>query len=149
MFILTLIYMAQGKKNNFSSVMQERLCALTEALNVSNREFSKRIGKSDNYIATINKDITVGVANNILTAFPNINLYWLVTGEGKILMEKPLSQELSNYLDEQNKALKKENRELLIEIGKLQALLEEREKTIVQLGGDAACVGANQLSLAK
>ena len=101
--------MGKGKKDNFSSEMQERLSKLAKALGVSNREFSRRIGKSDNYIATMNIDITVGVANNIYTAFPQVNLLWLITGKGDILLKEPLTQELSDYLQTENKELKKEN----------------------------------------
>lgn len=139
----------KGKRDNFKSEMQRRLCTLAESLGVSNREFSRRIGKSDNYIATMNIDITVGVVNNIYTAFPQTNLEFLVTGNGEALKPEPVSEELSSFLKAENAALKKENRELLIEIGKLQGMLAESKKSSARQAGSAGCADAKNLKLAK
>lgn len=76
----------------------------------------------------MNIDITVGVANNIYTAFPQVNLLWLITGKGDILLKEPLTQELSDYLQTENKELKKENKELLLEVGRLQGIVSELKK---------------------
>lgn len=141
--------MAKGKKEGFTSEMQRRLCLLCDALGVSNREFSRKIGKSDNYIATINIDITVGVVNNIYTAFPQINLYWLITGEGEILQKEPLSEELSSYLKKENLELKNENKELLMEIGRLQGILSETKKMDAQQECTANCASVTKCRLAE
>lgn len=141
--------MGKGKKDNFTSEMQERLSRLAEALGISNRELSRRIGKSDNYIATMNIDITVGVANNIYTAFPQVNLYWLITGKGDILLKEPLTKELSDYLQTENKELKKENKELLLEVGRLQGIVSSLKKEDVHLVTPANNVDAGKLGVAK
>lgn len=141
--------MEKGKKDNFSSEMQERLSKLAKALGVSNREFSRRIGKSDNYIATMNIDITVGVANNIYTAFPQVNLLWLITGKGDILLKEPLTQELSDYLQTENKELKKENKELLLEVGRLQGIVSELKKENAHLVTPANNVDAGKFGVAE
>lgn len=141
--------MGKGKKDNFSSDMQERLSKLAKALGVSNREFSRRIGKSDNYIATMNIDITVGVANNIYTAFPQVNLLWLITGKGDILLKEPLTQELSDYLQTENKELKKENKELLLEVGRLQGIVSELKKENAHLATPANNVDAGKFGVAE
>lgn len=129
--------------------MQERLSKLAKALGVSNREFSRRIGKSDNYIATMNIDITVGVANNIYTAFPQVNLLWLITGKGDILLKEPLTQELSDYLQTENKELKKENKELLLEVGRLQGIVSELKKENAHLVTPANNVDAGKFGVAE
>ena len=139
----------KGKRDNFKSEIQRRLCMLAEALGISNREFSRKIGKSDNYIASMNIDITVGAVNNIYTAFPQTNLEFLVTGNGEALKPEPVSEELSSYLKTEKAALKKENRELLIEIGKLQGMLAESKKSSVRQAGHAGCADAKNLKLAK
>lgn len=141
--------MGKGKKDNFSSEMQERLSKLAKALGVSNREFSRRIGKSDNYIATMNIDITVGVANNIYTAFPQVNLLWLITGKGDILLKEPLTQELSDYLQTENKELKKENKELLLEVGRLQGIVSELKKENAHLVTPVNNVDAGKFGVAE
>lgn len=140
--------MEKGKKENFSSEMQERLSKLAKALGLSNREFSRRIGKSDNYIATMNIDITVGVANNIYTAFPQVNLLWLITGKGDILLKEPLTKELSDYLQTENKELKSENKELLLEVGRLRGIISELKKENAPVDTSADNAGAGKLGVA-
>lgn len=141
--------MGKGKKDNFTSEMQERLSRLADALGISNRELSRRIGKSDNYIATMNKDITVGVANNIYIEFPQVNLLWLITGKGDILLKEPLTEELSDYIQRENKELKCENKELLMEVGRLQGVISELKKVDALPGVSADNADAAKLGVAK
>lgn len=141
--------MGKGKKDNFSSEMQERLSRLAEALGISNRELSRRIGKSDNYIATMNKDITVGVVNNIYIEFPQVNLLWLITGKGDILLKEPLTEELSDYIQRENKELKSENKELLMEVGRLKGIISELKKEDAHLDASAGNADAEKLGVAK
>lgn len=141
--------MGKGKKDNFTSEMQERLSRLAEALGISNRELSRRIGKSDNYIATMNKDITVGVVNNIYIEFPQVNLLWLITGKGDILLKEPLTEELSDYIQRENKELKTENKELLMEVGRLQGVISELKKVDALPGVSAGNADAAKLGVAK
>lgn len=141
--------MGKGKKDNFTSEMQERLSRLADALGISNRELSRRIGKSDNYIATMNKDITVGVANNIYIEFPQVNLLWLITGKGDILLKEPLTEELSDYIQRENKDLKCENKELLMEVGRLQGVISELKKVDALPGVSADNADAAKLGVAK
>lgn len=141
--------MGKGKKDNFTSEMQERLSRLADALGISNRELSRRIGKSDNYIATMNKDITVGVANNIYIEFPQVNLLWLITGKGDILLKEPLTEELSDYIQRENKELKCENKELLMEVGRLQGVISELKKVDALPGVSADNADAAKLAVAK
>lgn len=143
-------------KEKESSVMRERLIALCDALGISRREFSISIGKTSTYVTSLNKDITVGVLNNIYIKYPQVNLMWLITGNGNILLEEPIKEELSNYLNNENKELKKENKELLLEVGKLQGIISEKQQTIsdlkkerAHLGMVADCADAASYGLAK
>ena len=81
---------------------------------------------------------------------------WLITGNGNILLEEPIKEELSNYLNNENKELKKENKELLLEVGKLQGIISEKQQTIsdlkkerAHLGMVADCADAESYGLAK
>ena len=87
-----------GKTENFTSEIQQRLCELAKALGKSNREFSRSIGKSDNYVASLGNDISLGVVNKISTVYPQVNILWLITGEGDKMLTKPIAVDLQDYI---------------------------------------------------
>ena len=122
-----------GKTEKFVSDMQQRLCKLADALGKSNREFSRSIGKSENYIASLNNDITVGVVNKISTIYPQVNIVWLVTGKGDILCTKPATMDLYDYILKENSQLKEENKKLAEENKKLFAEVSVLEDRILQM----------------
>lgn len=129
--------------------MQERLFALCEALEVSRREFSLSIGKTSTFVTSMNRDVTVGVLNNIYIRYPQVNLMWLITGKGDMLLKEPIKEELSNYIQEENKELKKENKELLMEVGRLQGIISELKKVDALPGVSAGNADAAKLGVAK
>ena len=125
--------MPLGKTEKFASDIQQRLCELAEVLGKSNREFSRSIGKSDNYIASLRNDITVGVVNKISTIYPQVNIIWLVTGEGDKLITKPATMDLHDYILKENSQLKEENKKLAEENKALFAKVAVLEDRIVQM----------------
>nr|WP_297167496.1 hypothetical protein [uncultured Dysgonomonas sp.] len=66
--------------------MKDRIKQLYTALGMSSRAFSEQIGKSQMFARTIGATIGVDVVNNIITEFPQVNLHWLVTGEGEMFI---------------------------------------------------------------
>ena len=60
--------------------MKERLNQLVSALGISGRKFCQAIGKSDGFVRNVKGDVSVTVISNILTAFPQVNIWWLVRG---------------------------------------------------------------------
>ena len=97
----------------------------------------------------MNKDITVGVVNNIYIEFPQVNLLWLITGKGDILLKEPLTEELSDYIQRENKELKSENKELLMEVGRLKGIISELKKEDAHLDASAGNADAEKLGVAK
>lgn len=69
---------------NTKSMIKERIQALIQALGMSGREFCKSIGQSDSWNRTIGKNIGTDVVVNILTTYPQVNINWLILGEGEI-----------------------------------------------------------------
>ncbi|MFR9166183.1 MAG: hypothetical protein ACLVKO_08225 [Dysgonomonas sp.] len=67
--------------------MKERIFQLIEALNMSARSFSLRIGKSASFARTINNNIGADVVSEILLQFPQVNPYWLLRGEGNMFLD--------------------------------------------------------------
>lgn len=68
--------------------MKERILQLIKELGVSGREFSRNIGKSESFARTITGSIGTDVLVEIIRAYPSVNLYWLVTGEGDMFRKE-------------------------------------------------------------
>lgn len=60
--------------------MKERVKELCKVLEIS-RRVCRRIGKSEGWTNTMNENTTIGTVRNILHAFPQINIAWLIDGE--------------------------------------------------------------------
>ena len=114
-------------KEKQPSEMQKRLFALCDALGMSRRQFSKSVGQSAAYLGNLKDDITVGVLNNILATYPQVNMVWLVKGEGEMFIQEPLKEDLSSYIMQENKELKKENKELYAEVVLLRNQIKRME----------------------
>lgn len=80
--------------------MKDRIKKLRKSLELTQREFSERIGMKPNTIATyemgraIPSDPTI---NNICKEF-NVNETWLRTGEGEIFIQKTRNDEISEFI---------------------------------------------------
>lgn len=113
--------MPRGKKGNYVSETQQRLCELADTLGISNREFSRSIGMSENYVASLSNDISLGVVNKILIAYPQVNVVWLVTGKGDRLIKPNSSDAAQDYIIKENRELKEKNEKLTEQNTKLFA----------------------------
>ena len=120
-------------ENNFA----ERLIALIDELQVSDRAFSESIGKSVSYINTLKKENSspsLTVLTSILDAYPQVNLYWLVLGVGSMY----LSNEGSKiFTDEKKSSSNKDYKNLFEEYRKenaeLRQELHEAHNTLIDL----------------
>lgn len=110
------------------SQIRERLFELCSALGVTTNAFSLEIGKNREFIRKITGEIGSDSLRQIYRTYPNVNIMWIITGEG----EKFLSSDdktsndnnLTNYLKEENKELKEEVKRLIQENATLSARLE-------------------------
>lgn len=119
-----------GKKQ---SEIKLRLIQFVEHLGLSRREFSSRIGKDPGYINAITGEIGSNVVKNIYITFPEINLHWLITGEGEMLASNipdlaPTYSNLEEYLKQKNKELELENKALIKEVTTLRVQLDLRNQ---------------------
>ncbi len=137
----------ESKKN--LSPIQKRLYDLADALGISNREFSRSIGKSASYLPTLANDISLNVAVKILTVYPQVNIVWLVTGEGEMFLTKPMVPDLQDYILKENSRLNSENKELIEEIGRLKERISQLKKEVVHLDIAAESADAGSYGLAK
>ena len=125
-------------------MIKERIQTLIKALDISGREFCKSIGQSDSWNRMIGTTIGIDIVRNILRSYPNVNINWLVLGEGEIFINSEANtlrdcspklyynKNLENLLEElrqDNKDLREENkklRETLLE------LMYKNEKLMVE-----------------
>lgn len=110
--------------------MKSRITALAATLGLSAKEFSKVIGCSPSWAGNITKSIGSEVILSILDHYPNVNLYWLIKGEGEmfipsenenkiILSDKDAFYTMLSDIRRDNSELRKENAELRQQITKL------------------------------
>lgn len=68
-----------------SDTIKERLIAYLRYKGVNNSEFGRIIGVSNAYISSIRKSIQPDKVEKISTNFPDLNMSWLITGDGEML----------------------------------------------------------------
>lgn len=77
----------------------ERLRVFLEEQSISKNDFDKRIGASNGYIGKqIKNSASIGtdVIEKIISIFPQLNIIWLLTGEGPMLLEKEQEMTLND-----------------------------------------------------
>lgn len=67
------------------SAVKERLEDFLKIKKISKTEFGKRIGVSAAYVTGIRKSLSQEKISSIAREFPNLNIEWLLTGEGQML----------------------------------------------------------------
>lgn len=70
-------------------LVKDRIDELMKALNLSQADFARRVGVTPNAITNWKtRGIKGSAFEKIATSFPNVNMNWLKTGEGDILLER-------------------------------------------------------------
>lgn len=69
-----------------SETVKDRLAAYLAAKKVNKSEFGRRIGVSSSYISSMRKSIQPDKAASIAREFPDLNMSWLMTGDGPMLV---------------------------------------------------------------
>lgn len=115
--------------------MKERILQLIKALGISGREFSRSIGKSESFARTITGNVGTDVLVEIIRVYPNVNLYWLVTGEGRELKDDTATKQNESSSSHEHpdrdallSQLIKENGDLREQIGMLKRDLESAKQ---------------------
>lgn len=75
--------------------VKERLISYTKLKKLSLRGFSLSIGMSENYISSMRNSIQPDVVHNIAEKYTDLNMGWLMTGDGKMLKHE-VQTEYSN-----------------------------------------------------
>lgn len=116
--------------------VKERLKQFIDMLNISEREFCRRIGVSSSYVMSIKKSIQPDKMQAISIHFPELNPLWLLLGQGEMLLSDgkkegeqrqntgglPSSELLAKLLEEANS-----------EKARLLSIIESQQRTIESL----------------
>ena len=116
--------------------VKERLKQFIDTLNISEREFCRRIGVSSSYVMSIKKSIQPDKMQAISIHFPELNPLWLLLGQGEMLLSDgkkegeqrqntgglPSSELLAKVLEEANS-----------EKARLLSIIESQQRTIESL----------------
>ncbi|MDO4164029.1 MAG: hypothetical protein Q4D56_06540 [Bacteroides sp.] len=104
-----------------------RILQVCDAMGLSQREFSRRMGRGTSYVKQL-RHITSDVLHEISLAFPEINILWIINGEGE--MFNAVSPEGSDMgyirrLKEEIEELKKRNEALHEQVIRLKLEMEK------------------------
>ena len=66
--------------------VKERLIAYLSKNRITKSSFAREVGVSNAFISSIRKSISPEVLQKIKEAFPDLNIEWLMTGEGSMLL---------------------------------------------------------------
>ena len=116
--------------------VKERLKQFIDTLNISEREFCRRIGVSSSYVMSIKKSIQPDKMQAISIHFPELNPLWLLLGQGEMLLSDgkkegeqrqntgglPSPELLAKLLEEANS-----------EKARLLSIIESQQRTIESL----------------
>jgi len=107
-------------------MIKKRLREISTSLGISGRKFGLTIGRSESWVRADSKKIGTDVLVNLSTAWPQVNVGWVLTGIGPKFIPNsvvPLAEEGTNIkinkdydctpsLQEENQDLRKENQHL-------------------------------------
>lgn len=116
---------------------------LIKELGISGRQFSKIVGKSEGWLNGVSKAIGSDILTNILDVYPNINMTWVLNGQGEMFLEDSsiVKEDQGSYrinkdykaicedLRNDNKELRDENRKLR---DTLLELMYKNEKLMIE-----------------
>lgn len=92
-------------------MIKERVMQVLETQNIPKERFFKRIGMSSANFRGKAKEspLNSNTIKNIITEIPNLNIDWLITGNGSMFLDKKEDNEYKDKyfqcLEEQNKLL--------------------------------------------
>lgn len=101
---------------------KERILEFIKYKGIGQGAFEKAVGISNGYINNNKGTIGSDILNNIVAAYPELNLYWLIAGEGNMLKDEETRESMEMV-------------ELRMEIKSLNAQLARERELVGQLMG--------------
>lgn len=114
--------------------MNTRIKALRKALDLTQQEFAKKIGSSQNTLANYEigrRNPSSSVINNICKTF-NVNEVWFRTGNGEMFNQSSPDEEASNYVKELLNDWENPFYGMIVDMMKTYQMLDEKSKEVIQ-----------------
>jgi hypothetical protein len=123
--------------------VKQRLTEYIEHKKISKSEFCRTIGVSNAFVSIMRQSIQPDKIESIALHFPELNITWLLTGSGDMVIDKPINQPIaSDFMEKVFEmyqrgdifpavVVRQKNEEinrLHEEIGELRARIKELEK---------------------
>jgi len=108
--------------------INERFSEILNRKNISIKEASGIIGKSEGYVRKLlipNQSFGIEPVKVILNSIKDVDINWLLTGEGEMFKTDTSKIEASTNNDSLITYLKEENQRLTKEVVRLELLLEQ------------------------
>lgn len=106
--------------------VKERLIIYLDYKNETKSAFGRKIGVSSAYVTSMRKSIDSDKLKSIALEYPDLNIEWLMTGEGEML------KDCSNFeKNEQNLTVS----DMYREICRLNKIVEKQQDTITEQMG--------------
>lgn len=87
-------------KEDSEGSVKDRLTEFLNLKGMSKTEFGRRIGVSSAYISSIRKSIQPDKIKSIALEFPDLNIEWLLTGDGNPITENSANQASSRLSED-------------------------------------------------
>lgn len=71
------------------NTVQERLIAFIDYKGITKNKFENLCGLGKRYVSNISRSISPDVVKKISLTFPDLNMGWVMTGEGEMLKKSP------------------------------------------------------------
>jgi hypothetical protein len=105
--------------------------------NGKNKDFASAVGESTNTTSNWMVEgysIGIGVISKIAAAFPNVNLDWLITGDGEMLKSGNVGHSTTgNHSPISGDIQVNEHQEALLKAPHLEMLLKEKDERLAEL----------------
>ena len=119
--------------------IKDRIIRFQKFTGLGQGKFEATCGISNGTINNIKDGISSPNVSKIASAYPNLDLNWLITGHGEMLKAKASTSE-TDYPYKYVNELLEENRQLRIKIDKLKKKLNSEKSMVAETDTDASDV---------
>ncbi len=118
---------------------KERLKTFISSINLTKSAFEKSLGLSNGYINSMRKGLGYDKLELLSNLYVDLNIGWLLTGEGEMLKKKTDQEASGNTIEAEKSFLEKEFfylkaiRDKNADLIKAMDKIEEKEKDILRL----------------